>query len=114
MPDDFIIVRVTSTDPKEQVNFETSYTVISKNEPTSEETKQKTPFEIKIRGDYIVGTFLKKSGDAKLQVEIATSANGKVERKRGSNNGDLVILTTNDDAEEKYRFSLQALSASEK
>ena len=114
MPDDFIIVRVSSTDLNEQVEFETSYLVLSRNKPMRAESKQKTPFEIKVRGDYIVGTFFKKSGDAKLQVEVATSADGKIERKRGSDNGDLIILTTNDDAEEKYRFSLQALGASEK
>jgi hypothetical protein len=102
-----IIIRVTSPNPKEEMAFDASY-IFNAADSQLQNVERQTPFEVKVKSDFVAGIFRKKSGSGDLQVALTTSADGKPEQGHVKGSGDIVVVTTR--AEEKYRFSVQALS----
>ncbi len=102
-----IILRVTSSNPQEPVEFAASYLFRTKESPLIN-VEQKTPFEVKAESNFVAGIFRKKSGDSALQVEVTTALNGQEEEKQAGGGGDIVIIGTQ--PERNHRIFAQALS----
>jgi hypothetical protein len=103
----FIIIRVTSPNPKEEMAFDASY-IFNGDNSQLQTVERKTPFEVKVKSDFVAGIFRKRSGSDDLHVALTTSADGKTEQGHVAGRGDIVVLSTN--LEQKYSFSVQALS----
>lgn len=102
-----IILRVTSSNPQEPVEFAASYLFRTKESPLIN-VEQKTPFEVKAVSNFVAGIFRKKSGDGALQVEVSTASEGQEEEKQAGGGGDIVIIGTQ--PERNRRIFAQALS----
>lgn len=102
-----IILRVTSSDPQEPVEFAASYLFRTKESPLIN-IEQKTPFEVKAESTFIAGIFRKKEGNGDLQVAISTALNGQEEEEQAKGGGDIVIIGTQ--PERDHRIFAQALS----
>ena len=103
-----IVIRVTSTDPNEELTFAAAYLFRTKESPLVS-IEQKTPFEMKERSDFVSGIFRKKSGGALLQVAVTTIAGDQGEEQPvTSGSGDIVIVSTQ--PERNHRIFSQALS----
>src|SRR5216684_6211908 len=103
-----IIIRVTSSDPNEEVTFAAAYLFKTK-ESSLISIEQKTPFEVKERSDFVSGIFRKKSGGAQLQVTVATIADNEGdEQPVTGGGGDIVIIGTQ--PERNHHIFSQALS----
>src|SRR5260370_41206288 len=86
-----IVIRVTSTDPNEELTFAAAYLFRTKESPLVS-IEHKTPFEMKERSDFVSGIFRKKSGGALLQVAVTTITGDQGgEQPVTSVSGDLVI-----------------------
>lgn len=103
----FIIIRVTSPDPKEEMSFDASY-VFHAGDSQLQHIERRTPFEVKVKSDFVAGIFRKRSGGGDLQVAVTTSGDGRTEHGHVRGGGDIVVLSTR--PEERYRFSVQALN----
>ena len=102
-----IILRVTSSNPQEPVEFAASYLFRTKESPLIN-VEQKTPFEVKAESNFVAAIFRKKSGDSALQVEVLTALDGQEEEKQAGGGGDIVIIGTQ--PERNHRIFAQALS----
>lgn len=102
-----IILRVTSADPQEQVEFAASYLFRTAESPLVN-VEQKTPFEVRAESNFVAGIFRKKSGSGPLQVEVSTASDGQEEEKQAAGGGDIVIIGTQ--PERNHRIYAQALS----
>ena len=102
-----IILRVTSSNPQEQVEFAASYLFRTKESPLIN-VEQKTPFEVKAESNFVAGIFRKKSGNSALQVDISIALDGQEEEKQAGGGGDIVIIDTQ--PERNHRIFAQALS----
>jgi hypothetical protein len=103
-----IIIRVTSSDPHEEVTFAAAYLFKTK-ESSLVSIEQKTPFEVKERSDFVSGIFRKKSGAALLQVTVTMIADDQVdEQPVTGGGGDIVIIGTQ--PERNHHIFSQALS----
>jgi hypothetical protein len=110
-----IIIRVTSTNPGEEMRFDASY-IFRGGDSQLQNVEHQTPFEIKAKSDYIAGIFRKRSGSGDLRVTVTTSADGEAEKGYVSGSGELVVLSTSPQSlvatkpEAKYSFTIQALA----
>ena len=103
----FIIIRVTSPNPKDGMAFDASY-IFNTGDSQIQNVERQTPFEVKVKSDFVAGIFRKRSGDGDLQVAVTTSADGKTEQGHVTGGGDIVVLGTR--PEEANRFFVSALN----
>ncbi|MBV8860026.1 MAG: hypothetical protein JOZ02_24050 [Acidobacteria bacterium] len=102
-----IIIRVTSSDPQEPLEFVASYLLVTSESPLVN-VAEKTPFEVKAESNFVAGIFRKKAGSGALQVAVSTSSDGQEEEKQAEGGGDIVIIGTQ--PEHNHRIVAQALS----
>ncbi len=102
-----IILRVTSSNPQEPVEFAASYLFRTK-ESQLVNIEQKTPLEVKAESNFIAGIFRKREGNGDLQVTISTALDGQEEKEQAKGGGDIVIIGTQ--PERDHRIFAQALS----
>jgi hypothetical protein len=112
----FIILRVTSTNPGEVMKFDASY-IFRAGDSRLQNVERQTPFEVKVKSDYVAGIFRKKSGGGDLLVTVTTSADGKAEQQHIAAGGDIVVVNTSPQSvvattpEGKYSFTATSLAA---
>jgi hypothetical protein len=102
-----IILRVTSSDPQEPLEFDAAYLLVTGESPLVN-VAEKTPFEVKAQSNFVAGIFRKKAGVGALQVEVLTAAEGQDEEAQAKGGGDIVIIGTQ--PEHNHRIVTQALS----
>ena len=73
--------------------------------------ERKTPFEVKVKSDFVTGIFRKKSGSGDVQVALTTTTDGRAEQGHVTGGGDIVVLGMYPQINQPYRFFVQALDA---
>lgn len=107
-----VIVRVTSSNPKEPVSFDASYLFGEKNSKLTH-VKLKTPFEIKAQAKLVNGVFQKTAGDGSLQVTVSTEDEKSDAQVMSGSSNNVVIVTSKPEFSEKTKkwqdgFSVRA------
>ena len=99
-----LILRVTSSNPSEEVVCEASY-LFHEGDSQLQHVERLTPFEIKAQTDFAVGIFRKKSGNGDLTITMPLDAAEGKEEGYIAGEGDVIVLGTEPGG--KSRFSLQ-------
>jgi len=107
-----VILRVTSSNPKEIVSFDASYLFGEKNSKLTH-AELKTPFELKAEAKLVNGVFQKTAGNGSLQVTVSTADEKSEAQVMSGSSNNVVIITTHPELPEKSkkwqdRFVVQA------
>jgi hypothetical protein len=98
-----LILRVTSSNPNEEVVCEASY-LFHEADSQLQHVERVTPFEIRAHTDFAAGIFRKKTGGGNLVVTMPLGA-GEKETGYIAGEGDVIVLGTAPGG--GGRFSLQ-------
>lgn len=88
---DYIIIRVESSNPNEEVSFETSY-VFDTGDDALRYEEHTTPYEIKVKAEHGFAMFRRKTGNAMLSVTLYTEINGEEQPRVGATQGVVGVI----------------------
>ena len=108
VPQKTLTIKVTSTDPNQEVVFDGSY-IFQSGDSQIQHVERVTPFEVSAKSDFVTAIFRKKSEGSNMLVQLTSSVEGETEALGNAGRADIVVLGTT--SGEKFPYSVTGWSA---
>ena len=102
-----LTIKVTSTNPNQEVLFDASY-IFQSGDSQLQHIERVTPFEVSAKSDFVAGIFRKKSEGGNMVVQLTSSVEGETETLGNAGRADVVVLGTT--TGEKFPYSVTGWS----